>query len=568
MASLTPIVLESARLRMIATVNGKATCEVILRPRHAPDTAPPLAMDVVNLSADGERRRFLSLVPSSYGEEAATLLLQGAEATVAHRVTRERKAAAGELSPTQLQPAAAVSPAEDEASPAFTPGERCTDVGNARRFIRQHGRDLRYVHAWNAWLCWDGTRWQVDRTQDVVRRAKATVRTIYLEAAAEADHDQRARLAKHAAASEAAARVAAMVSLAQSEPEVAITPEQLDVDPWVLNVQNGTLDLRTGELRPHRREDLLTKLAGVAYDAAARCPRFEEFLLEVLHGDVPLALYVQRALGYTLIGEPLEHALLFLHGVGRNGKSTFLELVAAMLGDYATSADIATFLERKGAAGGARPDLLNLRGARFVSAVEAGHGARFDEGLVKQLTGGDRIKARGLYHNTETEFRASFTIWLAANTRPVVRGTDHAIWSRIKLVPFTVTIPPERIDRDLPTKLREELPGLLNWCLDGLRMWQQIGLGSTAAVTAATEAYREEMDDLRPFLDACCELAADAEAPAQALYQAYTAWAEGTGERVLSATAFGRKLTERGFGKERRERGIVRLGLRLPGRDA
>jgi len=271
-----------------------------------------------------------------------------------------------------------------------------TDLGNAQRLVALHGQDLRYCHPWNKWLVWDGTRWSQDATAEAVRRAKDVVRAMYAEAASQLDDDRRKSLAKHAWKTESESRIEAMLSLARSEPGIPILPEQLDTNSWLLNCANGTLDVRTGELRPHKREDLLTRKIPVAYDPNATCPEWYRFLDRIMAGRAGLVSFLQRAPGYSLTGCTDERVLFLLHGRGANGKTTFLETVALLLGDYAMRTTIETLLAR-GDRDGIPNDVARLRGARFVYASEAEEGRRLAEAKLKDITGGDTIAARFLH---------------------------------------------------------------------------------------------------------------------------------------------------------------------------
>jgi putative DNA primase/helicase len=419
-----------------------------------------------------------------------------------------------------------------------------TDMGNAHRLVAKHGDGLRYCHLWNKWLVWDKRRWRVDETGEVVRLAKQTVQAIYAEAAEANDQDASQALAKHALKSQAEARIRAMITLAESEPTIPVRPDELDAHPWLLAVSNGTLDLRNGWLRPHERADLITRLAPVAYEPEAACPIWLAFLERIMDGDADLIGFLQRAVGYALTGNTGERALFLLHGSGANGKSTFLETLRVILGDYAMRTPTETLLARHE---GAIPnDVARLKGARFVAASEAEEGKRLAESLVKALTGGDTISARFM-RGEWFDFQPEFKLWLATNHKPIIRGTDKGIWDRIRLIPFLVRIPDDEQDKALSAKLWGELPGILAWAVRGCLSWQQFGLDSPAAVMHATSEYRAEMDTLGHFLDNVCTQDNDARVPAQALYSAYKTWAEGAGERPISQRAFSTRLTERGF---------------------
>jgi putative DNA primase/helicase len=423
------------------------------------------------------------------------------------------------------------------------PSEHRTELGNARRLVHRHGHRLRFVHPWRKWLVYRDGRWAVDDTGELERLAKETVLSIYQEALAAAADTERQELVKWAARCESHRALQAMIHLAASEPGIAVVPDQLDADPWLLNVLNGTVDLRTAELHPHAAADLITKLAPVAFAPGREAPTWAAFLERILP-DPELRAFLQRAVGYSLTGDTGEQVLFFLHGRGCNGKSTLLETLRALLGDYGLQADVGTFLERRRE--GASNDLARLRSGRFVAAVEAGEGQRLAEGLVKQLTGGDTISARMLY-SEYFEFRPQFKLWLAANHKPVIRGTDHAIWRRIRLIPFTVTIAEADRDPELPAKLRAELSGILWWAVKGGLLWQEDGLGAPRAVQLATQSYRGEMDVLGTFLEECCELGASLKALATPLYEAYRRWCERNGERPANQRHFGQALAEREF---------------------
>jgi putative DNA primase/helicase len=422
--------------------------------------------------------------------------------------------------------------------------ENLTDLGNARRLVARYGKDIRYCHPWGRWLVWDGGRWAKDETGMVLQLAKERVRSIYAEAAVTADETARKAIADHARRSESAMRIRAMVSLAESEPGVPVLPNEMDRHEWLFNVKNGTIDLRTGELRPHRREDILTKIVPVEYDPVAECPTWLAFLERIMAGNRNLIGFLQRAAGYSLTASTQEQCFFLLHGTGANGKSVFLTTLLAATGDYGIQAAPVLLLKKSGES---HPtEVADLFGARLVVATETEAGRRLAENLVKQLTGGDRLKARFMRQDF-FEFNATHKIWLATNNKPTVRGTDYAIWRRIKLVPFTVTIPPEERDGSLPEKLRRELPGILAWAVKGCLEWQARGLDEPAEVTTATSAYRDEQDALGGFIRDRCVVQPCAKVSAMGLYRAYVEWCGENGEHPMAQRNFGMRLTERGF---------------------
>lgn len=433
-----------------------------------------------------------------------------------------------------------LKPVENEEPP---PEYHNTDEGNARRLVDRHGGDMRFCPDRNSWLVWDDRRWASDRTLEIYRRAKDTVRSIYAEALRRSP-DERKELIKHALASEDRRRIENMISLARPEPGIPVRPEDLDADPWSLNCMNGTLNLRTGELRRHWPADLITRLAPVPYDAAATCPTWDRFLSQIMGGDEELVAFLRRAVGYSLTGNVGEQVLFFLHGRGANGKSTFLTTLLALLGDYGRQTEPDLLMARYGEV---HPTgVADLLGARLAVTVEAEEGRRMAESLVKQLTGGDRIKARFMRQDF-FEFDPTHKLWLAANSKPVVSGTDHAIWRRIRMVPFAVTIPPEEQDHRLVERLRSELPGILAWAVRGCAEWQRDGLHPPAGVVAATAGYQAEMDTFSQFLEQRCVIEPEGWITASDLYADYKAWSDEAGEKPVSQTKFGRLLNDRGF---------------------
>ncbi len=439
-----------------------------------------------------------------------------------------------------------------------------TDLGNAERLVQKYGKLLRYCYERRKWLVWDGKCWRWDSGARVMAAAKQTIRAIYEEAANEPGDNKRKALVDHAVASEREPRLAAMVTLAQSEKGIPVTMGELDRDPWLFNATNGTVELKTGKLRAHRIEDMLTVVAPVEHNASAQCPRWKQFLNEVTNGNTELQKYLQRATGYSLTGDTREQVLFFLYGLGLNGKSTFLSVLRRLLGDYGTKANTTLFMARDRDSGGAREDLANLAGKRFVVASEVEDGSRLAVVLVKEMTGGERIRASRKYEH-ETEFAPEFKVWLSGNHRPVVMDTTLSIWRRLKLIPFMTTIPESKVDTELPRKLEAELSGILNWAVEGCLEWQQHGLGEPAIVQGATATYRAEQDILSEFIEDCCDLKITAEIEKKTLRLRYEQWCEETNSVPIKQWTFRDRLLERGVvdarvGKARLWRGI---GLKI-----
>lgn len=580
-----------------ATASAPKTARTAPAGRYAPYAQAALdrELDALARTLEGGRNDQLNRAGYSLGQLVGAGLLDRAdvesqlEATALAIGLAERETAAtlrsaldaGAQTPRQIDPTWPAGGAASSHSPEHEPGApgsngtdpatqeptrrfRLTDLGNAERLVHHAGQDLRYVHEWARWLVWTGKRWEPDRAGLVKRRAKAAVRQIYAEAANVADDDARKEIAKWAIRSEARQRIDAMVDLAQSEKGVAVLSEGLDPDPWLLNVANGALDLTTGKLRQHERAALATKLAPVPYDPAARCPTWLAFLETIMAGNRDLIEFLQRAIGYSLTGLVSEQVLFFAHGTGANGKSTFTETLAAMLGDYAQKAPRGLLTMKPGQSDGVPNDVARLPGARFVVSNEVEEGRRLAEAQVKDLTGGDTLTARFM-RGEFFEFSPTHKLWVYGNHKPEVRGTDEGIWRRIRLIPFEVTIPGDKQDRRLPAKLRAELPGILAWAVQGCLDWQRDGLGTPAEVKAATEAYRAEMDVIAEFLAESCVMTPNAATTKAALYEAYSAWCESSGERALTMRKFGGRLRERGVeeGTTGRMKDRVWLGLGL-----
>jgi putative DNA primase/helicase len=435
---------------------------------------------------------------------------------------------------------------EELRPPAFS------DEALALRFAEIHAIDLRYVSAWGRWLYFDETCWRFDETL----LAFSYARKICREAAAQCNGKARKALAS-------AKTVAAVERLAKADRRLAATVDQWDTDAWVLNTSAGIVDLQTGNLRPHRPEDYITKIAGVAPDAFCKTPIWNSFLDRIMGGDAELIAFLQRVSGYALTGLTREHAMFFLYGLGANGKTTFLGAVIACTGDYHRTAPIETFTittnERH------PTDLAGLRGARLVTAVETEEGRRWAESKIKTLTGGDRIAARFMRQDF-FEYTPQFKLIIASNHKPGLRTIDEAIRRRLNLIPFTVTIPEKERDKSFPEKLKAELPGILAWMIQGCLDWQKHGLAPPPAVTSATEAYLEAEDAIATWIEECCERDPNAWEKTTALFASWSAWAEKAGEYVGSLKRFTERLKSRencGISFHRRIDGRGFAGIRL-----
>jgi|GEM_PF-1418905 len=424
--------------------------------------------------------------------------------------------------------------------------ERDTDLGNARRLVRLHGDDFQYCPARRVWLVWDGRRWADDETGAIVRAAKQSAEGMWAEIPRAEDKKAAARWA---AQSQNAGRIDATVKLAQTEEAITVRIAELDADPWALNVQNGIVDLRTGELAAHGREHLMTKIAGAQYYRGARSERWEAFLHQLTGGDSDLARYLQRALGYALLGEWREKAFWFGYGPPDGGKSTLLAIVRAVLGDYCVCADAETWM-RRATTGGNRGDLVRLLGARLVFSSEIKEGMRVDERLVKAVTGGDPIVASAKYEG-EIEFRPRFALWWLANDPPIIRDDDEGMWARARVVPFEHVVPKTEQDTKLSATLSgpEHAPAVLAWLVEGCLAWQAEGIGDCEAVRKASAKYRREMNRALGFVEEQLEITRDPrdEVSNQAMQNAYLSWCSANGvHKPLPPKVLGRRLRELG----------------------
>jgi putative DNA primase/helicase len=441
---------------------------------------------------------------------------------------------------------------------------RNTETGNARRLVDRYGDDLRYCTEMGVWLVWDGSRWK----EDADRALERLVHTVVEEMFAEAENRQTAKakreaLKKWALSSESRRVLRNSIENAVAMPGVAIGVDDLDRDGHLLNVRNGTIDLKTGLLLPPDRSDRITRMVNALYDPDAPCPRWQAFLLLILP-DTELRAFVQRAVGASLTGESGDRALLIPWGESGGGKTTFLETLHLLLGEYADSVESKIFLAQRD--GGSNEYVVaGLRGKRMIYSVEPEADARLAEAFIKKATGGDRQNGRHPY-GRPFSFTPTHTLWLAANHRPVIRGTDSAIWNRVRLIPFDHPIPEaaQKPKHEVLAGFHGELPGILAWAVQGAKDWYAHGLGDAAAVTRATASYREEMDTLGAWIEDCCVLGPTCWAYTSNLRSSYEQWCAENGARPLSDTQLGRHLTDRKCPPEKRNgrRTRERIALR------
>ncbi len=419
-----------------------------------------------------------------------------------------------------------------------------TDTGNGEAFAHLFGDRVRFNRRHKHWLLWSAPRWRRDVDAEIERLAVECVRARYHAAGDIEDQIARKDAAKWAIQSESVYRLHAMLQSASTLEPIADAGDNWDANPWLLGCENGILDLCKGTLRPGLPEDRITLSTRIEFDAAATCPRWMQFLREVFVRD-DLIAFIHRAVGYSLTASTAEQALFLCYGTGGNGKSVFLKMLRALLGDYAMNTPFSTFeLNDRNAN---TNDVAALHKARLVTSSESRESARLNEARVKAMTGGDPITARFLHQEFFT-FVPSFKVWLAANHKPKVDDDSYGFWRRIRLIPFTQKFDPHK-EPGLENTLRGELPGILNWAVSGCLAWQSEGLQTPSIVTNATEEYRAESDPLAAFFKECCVITPTARVGAGDLYTNYKDWAVSNGEQPMKQTAFGLKVRERGFEK-------------------
>jgi len=426
---------------------------------------------------------------------------------------------------------------------------RFSEESLALRFSRLHADSLRFVNEWGCWMSWDGRRWREDRTLAVFDRVRASCR----EASAKCGNDERTgvRLASKLT-------VAAVERLIQSDRRHAAIAEQWDADPWLLNTPMGTVDLRAGEMREHKREHYITMLT--AAGPGGDCPLWLRFLERITDGDTELQSFLQRVIGYCLTGSTREHALFFMFGTGANGKSVFLSTIAAVLSDYAKTAPVSIFTASN--TEHHPTDLAGLRGARFVTAIETEDGRWWAEARLKSLSGGDRIAVRFMRQDF-FEYVPQFKLIVAGNHKPGLRNVDEAMRRRLHLIPFTVTIGEQERDPDLAAKLKAEYSGILRWAIAGCLAWQREGLNPPPSVCAATQGYLAAEDVLGRWLEERCVSRREVWTPGAVLFADFQQWCDRVGERAGTQKRFSQALEGRGFVQERtrKARGFAGIGL-------
>lgn len=418
------------------------------------------------------------------------------------------------------------------------------DSGAAQLFADRHQDTARYCHG-IGWLVWNGSRWRRDTTVDVTQLMIQLSRDVQVEAS-RLEGLERDAFTKYALALGNRSRIEAALKLAESNLLLRVRPEQLDSDPMLIGVENGAVDLRSGTFRSSDRGGLITRSTGTRWDPGASCPTWLKFLHDVTEGDRELIEFLHCAIGYSLSGEMREQVFFFIHGNGSNGKSVFIDTLNALLGDYVHRASGDFFDRRQDRNKG--PELAELPGARLLLASETTEGSRLDERLLKDLTGGETMRAEPKYHGG-FQFRPIAKVWISGNHRPAISGTDEGIWRRVRLVPFEARFDESKRDPRMGEHLRRELPGILRWAVEGFQAWQAGGLPRPERVRLAIAGYRSDEDILGQFISERIERVGDESfVEKDAVYKQYQFWAERQGIRhPITRQQFTRELKRRDF---------------------
>lgn len=420
-----------------------------------------------------------------------------------------------------------------------------SDITNRDFFIKAYSEKVRYCISWNKFLIWNGTCWQIDTRGRVEEMCVDFIHKMYRALRSIDDLQLKIIFEKHLVRSENYRRIQGMVGLLKMSKDIKVEDFEMDKDHLLFNTQTQTINLRTGKIRDPSNKDLITNKSNFVFQKDAMCPTWNLFLQQIFNNDNDLIRFVQKAMGYALSGDVSEQCLFILWGTGANGKSTFLNVLHHLFGDYARSTMIETFMKKNSEQSN---DLARLKGARLVTTSEIEQGKPLSESLIKTVTGEDELTARFLY-GEYFSFKPTFKIFMATNHKPKIRGADNGIWRRIKMIPFTVTIPPEQRDKKLTEKLIAENSGILNWLIKGYAMWKKEGLEEPDAVRQANEEYRMDMDAVGTFVTDCFEIDASLKwrLHTKILYETYMKWCVKNNEKIMSQKWLALRMQEKGF---------------------
>lgn len=435
------------------------------------------------------------------------------------------------------------------------------DTGNADRFIDRYGHLYKHSYITNKFYIYDGQKWKVDDRGAIRKLIDEMIENIKNEKVLHSEDvtEEEAREAFQKYYKKTRGTQSKKNIMNELMHRKTVTPDEFDKDDMLLNVANGYIDLTSRELYKHDINRMFSQIANTDYSEKMQPAVWLDFLNDIFAGDKAVIRYIQKALGYSLTGSTREQVMFILFGKGRNGKSIFVETIAEILGDYSNNMQAKSLMVKKN--DNVNTDIARLSKARFVTSSEPNEGFRFDEGLIKQITGGDKVTARFLYAE-EFEYTPKFKIWVSTNHKPIIRGTDDGIWRRLVLIPFDVQIPEEKVDKDLKYKLLREAPAILNWMAEGAYMWMREGLELPEKLKDAGQTYRTEMDVVEQFIQEKCKRAEDVRETGKALYEEYKKWADENNEYKMDKNKFGKKLKEK-FRSKKMNNGVNYLGVEL-----
>ena len=448
----------------------------------------------------------------------------------------------------------------------------CTDTGNMERFVDQHKGYLRSLGTIKTWLVWDGTRWKPSDYAEVFKFALETVQSIKTEVEQATGLTAAQNLQKWSVTSESKPKTMAMLDMAAKHPSLVAKASSFDKQKMKLNCLNGIVDLKTGQLNQRTSDDLHTKVIGTNFNPQAKCPNFDKFIKEVFGSDGELISWIQRAFGYSLTGSAQEQVLFICYGTGANGKSTLLETISKILSDYSTNADFEMFLSNQKSDVRVMEAVGELKGIRLALASEVDASKRFNESLVKRLTGGDTLRGTRL-HMGAFQFEPQHKLWFLCNHIPFARDGSHGFWRRIKVIPFAQQFQGASLDSSLPDKLWAEREGILAWMIRGAVAWAKelqktnatTGLGPCKAIDQSIEEYRYDNDLSARFIEECLVRGNDfGRIRARELYIAYQRWwSDNSDEDTPTESIFSRRMEERGLKKTKTKAGMVYKGVEL-----
>ena len=440
-----------------------------------------------------------------------------------------------------------------------------SDVGNAERLQAMYGKNIRYNPIHKKWLIWSGKHWEIDAEGKIEEKARKVIKTLQQQGNNLPNTDEnksiKQQIQKFVLRSESDNRIKAMINQAKTLRNLIIN--QTDKNVYLLNLQNGTLNLKTGTLQEHNKSNFITKCINIKYDKNANCPNWIEFINKIFNGNDELIDYIQKSIGNSLTGDADLQCFYILYGQGSNGKGTFMETIMSILGEYAGRLKGNSLIEKVGDEG-ARGDLAKLENKYLTYVNEFEDGRTFDEELMKSLTSGanEAVPVRRMYEE-EFDLHPTFKIWIATNKLPKIKGTDEGIWRRVRKIPFEYSFEkdPNKDEHFFENKLKPELPGILNWCVEGCLKWQQEGIKVPEEVKAANNDYRSDMDTVQRFLSDCCIISETCKANVPLLYDTYKDWCEENKEYKLSSIKLTRKLSEKGFKQGRNSQSRYWQGL-------